>query len=104
MIVLKDPGLLYEQVADGIARQIEAGTLRAGDKVPSVRRASEQHRVSVSTAVQAYLALENRGLIEARPQSGFYVRPQQRVTVPEPLLSTPAKALPAGGGTSEELL
>src|SRR5215210_3789805 len=102
MIALKEPGLLYEQVAETIARQIEAGTLRAGDRVPSVRRTSKQHRVSVSTAVQAYLALENRGLIEARPQSGFYVRPQQRAAVPEPLLSRPNKALRGSEGVSSE--
>jgi len=103
MTTLKKGGLLYEQVAGNIARQIQAGALRPGDRVPSVRRASLQHRVSVTTAVQAYLELENRGLIEARPQSGFYVRSRQRVNVPEPLLSNPAKSLRAGG-TPEDFL
>jgi len=35
-----------------------------------------QHGVSLTTAVQAYLFLENRELIEARPKSGFFVRSQ----------------------------
>src|SRR5436305_14690031 len=66
---------LYEKIAASIARHIDAGTLRPGDRVPSVRRASLQHGVSVSTVAQAYLSLENRGLIHARPKSGFFVRP-----------------------------
>src|SRR2546421_8270839 len=67
---------LYEKIATSIARHIAAGTLRPGDRVPSVRRASLQHGVSVSTVAQAYLSLENRGLIHARPKSGFFVRPR----------------------------
>jgi len=83
---------LYEQVADKIAKLIETGGLRAGDKIPSVRRASAQHGVSVPTAVQAYMALEDRGLIEARPKSGFFVRPRPlRDGVMEPRTSRPAK-------------
>jgi DNA-binding transcriptional MocR family regulator len=102
MIASKNPGLLYEQVADKIAGQIEAGTLRPGDRVPSVRRASQQHRVSVTTAVQAYLALENRGLIEARPKSGFYVRSRPLRDVLEPGRSSPCRATRAD--SSSELL
>jgi len=75
---------LYEQVADKVEALIRAGTLRPGDRVPSVRRASEQHGVSVTTAVQAYLQLEDRGLIEARPKSGFFVRSQLRSRMQEP--------------------
>jgi DNA-binding transcriptional MocR family regulator len=31
-------------------------------------------QVSISTALEAYCLLEDRQLIEARPQSGYYVR------------------------------
>lgn len=86
---------LYEQVADKIEKLIRCGTLRAGDRIPSVRRASEQHGVSVTTTVQAYLELENRGLIEARPKSGFYVRSLLRAQVQEPRSSKPASAVTA---------
>lgn len=86
---------LYEQVADKVERLIRNGTLRAGDRIPSVRRASEQHGVSVTTAVQAYLELENRGLIEARPKSGFFVRALIQGRVGEPRPSKPASAVTA---------
>jgi DNA-binding transcriptional MocR family regulator len=62
--------VLYESVATEIATLIDAGTLLPGERVPSVRRLSRQKRVSISTVLQAYRLLENRGRIEARPQSG----------------------------------
>ena len=65
---------LYERIADRIAPSIRAGVLVPGQRIPSVRRASEQFGVSVTTVLEAYRRLEDRGLIEARPQSGYYVR------------------------------
>lgn len=82
---------LYAQVAAKLGSLIEDGVLRAGDRVPSVRRASRQHKVSLTTAVQAYLALENRGLIEARPKSGFFVRYRPHASLAEPQISRPPR-------------
>src|ERR671919_2440103 len=81
---------LYHQLADQIHELIRAGTLRAGDRVPSVRRLSNQQRVSVSTVLQAYQRLEDIGVIEARPQSGYYVR-RLAAAVQEPEPSRPPK-------------
>jgi DNA-binding transcriptional MocR family regulator len=83
--MLETTAPLYHQLADQIHELIRAGTLRAGDRVPSVRKLSDQQRVSVSTVLQAYQRLEDIGVIEARPQSGYYVRRQSaRVQEPEP--------------------
>ncbi|MBI3558498.1 MAG: PLP-dependent aminotransferase family protein [Deltaproteobacteria bacterium] len=81
---------LYRQVAIEVKRLIEQGALRAGERVPSVRKLSRQQKVSVSTVLQAYLLLENGGLIEARPQSGYYVRTRARALPPEPVMSSPS--------------
>jgi DNA-binding transcriptional MocR family regulator len=81
---------LYHQLAEQIHELIRAGTLRAGDRVPSVRRLSNQQRVSVSTVLQAYQRLEDIGVIEARPQSGYYVR-RLSAGVREPEPSRPPK-------------
>jgi DNA-binding transcriptional MocR family regulator len=78
------PPLLYERVARLVETQIATGTLRTNDRIPSVRSMSRTAKVSVSTVVQAYVHLESIGLIEARPQSGFYVRPPDPKAVPEP--------------------
>lgn len=66
--------LLYEQVALEISGLIEQGTYRAGDRVPSIRQLSRRFDVSINTVMQAYTLLEDQRLIEARPQSGYYVR------------------------------
>ena len=81
---------LYHQLADQIHDLIRAGTLRAGERVPSVRRLSNQQRVSVSTVLQAYQRLEDIGVIEARPQSGYYVR-RLTAAVLEPSSSKPPR-------------
>ena len=44
-----------------------------GTRVPSLRKISRDSRVSIATALQAYRLLEDRGVLEARPQSGYYV-------------------------------
>lgn len=80
-------GPLYGEIAAKIGQLIEQGTYRAGERIPSIRTLSRQMHVSINTVTGAYLRLENAGLIEARPQSGYYVRSRP----PEP---------PADGGFS----
>src|ERR1700754_80803 len=55
--------LLYERVARLVETQIATGTLRANDRIPSVRTMSRSAKVSVSTVVQAYVHLERIGLV-----------------------------------------
>jgi len=71
---------LYETLADELGRAIDRGALRAGDRLPSVRRLAEERSVSVSTVVEAYMRLENAGLIEVRPKSGHFVRRRGALT------------------------
>jgi DNA-binding transcriptional MocR family regulator len=97
---LPPPSTLYHRLADAVQVLIDDGTLRPGHRVPSVRRMSLQREVSVSTVVQAYTVLENRGLIEARPQSGYYVRAQAGLRAPEPRIARPM-AQPSAVGVSE---
>lgn len=69
---------LYRQVVDMVDEMIRGGTLRPGDRLPSLRKMSRRLDVSVPTVKQAYVELERQGRVEARPQSGFYVRVQLR--------------------------
>jgi DNA-binding transcriptional MocR family regulator len=46
----------------------------------------------VSTVLQAYLLLESRGVVEARPQSGHYVRAPRRDLLAEPRPARPTSA------------
>ena len=76
---------VYQRLARIIEGMIVSRSLRPGDRVPSVRQFSHQQRVSVPTALHAFATLETRGLIEARPKSGFYVRVRRADSVPEPI-------------------
>src|SRR5215471_923136 len=78
------PPPLYGRLAEGIRAKILAGSLRPGDRMPSLRRIRQQHRVSLSTAIQAYQLLETQGHLEARPKSGFFVRVPPAASIPEP--------------------
>lgn len=75
---------LYLRLADTLETMIRRRSLRSGDRVPSVRRFSLEQRVSVPTALNAYAVLEARGLIEARPKSGFFVKPAELDRIPPP--------------------
>ncbi|MDB4938950.1 MAG: Transcriptional regulator, GntR family protein, partial [Labilithrix sp.] len=75
---------LYERVADELGGMVARGALRPGDRLPSVRRLSEERGVSIATVLAAYLLLEGRGLAEARPKSGHYVRARRSEDPPVP--------------------
>ncbi|MCP4804204.1 MAG: PLP-dependent aminotransferase family protein [Proteobacteria bacterium] len=73
---------LYEDVADRLQDLVETGTFRTGQKLPSVRGLHRDWGVSKSTVLEAYRILEDRGVIEVRPQSGHYVKAHAQT--PEP--------------------
>ncbi|WP_149136238.1 aminotransferase-like domain-containing protein [Cupriavidus campinensis] len=65
---------LYEKLAAEIEALVQQGVLLPGEKIPSVRQAAQHHRLSITTVIRAYLLLESRGMLESRPQSGYFVR------------------------------
>lgn len=75
---------LYEALAADIAASIQNGTLRAGDRLPSVRQASAARRVSPATVFEAYYLLESKGLVRSKPRSGYYVAAEARPLAPVP--------------------
>lgn len=93
-MVATTSGFLYEHLADELGQAIDRGALRAGDRLPSVRRLAQERSVSVATVLEAYLRLENAGLIEVRPKSGHFVRRRGLLTAeprsPRPC-TTPSK-------------
>ncbi|MEW5741541.1 MAG: PLP-dependent aminotransferase family protein [Myxococcota bacterium] len=76
--------LLYEQLADDLAGAIRKGSLRPGDRMPSVRGLATQRKVAVATVLQAYVRLEDDGFIEVRPRSGHFVKSRPTTRVEEP--------------------
>lgn len=79
---------LYERLSDDLERAIRDGVLRAGERLPSIRETCRARKLSVTTVSRAYLQLESRGLIDSRPQSGYFVRPLQAEPAWEPIAAS----------------
>ncbi len=63
----------YLELARELESAIASGRLKPGHKLPSVRETMQQYGISLATVVSAYRSLEERGLTEARPKSGYFV-------------------------------
>lgn len=74
---------LYEQIYDHIKREIKAGKLLSGEKLPSARFLAEYLQVARSTVDYAYGQLLSEGYIESRPCRGYYVCPMEELFVLE---------------------
>ena len=74
----------YEALAADVAASIANGTLKPGDKLPSVRQASSSRHLSPATVFEAYYLLEAKGLIRSKDRSGYYVAQGVKVLPPEP--------------------
>ncbi len=80
---------LYQQVANSIAQAIRDGVHRPGQRLPSERDLAEDYKVSRPTVREAMIALEIRGLVEARHGSGVYVPEAPRPETPRPEAPAP---------------
>jgi DNA-binding transcriptional MocR family regulator len=80
---------IYNDIANKIASQIKKGILKTGEKLPSVRMLCQTHNISMNTAKRVFLDLEEQSLIEAKPQSGFFVSKLPYLSLPLPEVSRP---------------
>src|SRR4051812_50061655 len=103
-VVATSSGFLYEHLAAELGQAIDRGALRAGDRLPSVRRFAQERSGSVATVLEAYMRLENAGVIEVRPKSGHFVRRRSAVTAePRPPRSCTTPARVTGSGADMEI-
>ena len=63
----------YDELYNKIKAEIISGEIKAGAKLPSVRKAGSIYSVSRTTVQNAYFALAADGFIISEPQSGYYV-------------------------------
>ncbi|MGN0536326.1 MAG: PLP-dependent aminotransferase family protein [Eubacterium sp.] len=63
----------YTELYNIIRNKIESGELASGDKIPSVRKAAELYRVSVTTVQNAYFDLCADGYIISAEKKGYFV-------------------------------
>ena len=67
------PGTLYQQIVDGLKREVSEGRLKPGAPLPSFRTLAEDLLVSVITVKRAYEELEREGIIYRRQGLGTFV-------------------------------
>jgi DNA-binding transcriptional regulator YhcF (GntR family) len=54
---------IFEQIVDGVQEAVATGELRAGERLPSVRRLADRLDVAPGTVARAYGELESRGVV-----------------------------------------
>lgn len=66
----------YLAIADAIARDIHAGILAVGDRLPPQRRLADRLHVDFTTVARAYVEAQNRGLVHSTVGRGTFVAAQ----------------------------
>ena len=64
---------LYQRLADAIGERIARGELVEGEKLPPHREIARSLGINVTTVTRAFSALQQRGLVEARPGRGTLI-------------------------------
>jgi len=80
----------YLLIPELIAEDVRTGRLSPRDRLPTLRELAEQLRLNYTTVARAYAEARKRGLIDARPGMGSFVRGH-------------APALPLRGGSGAEM-
>lgn len=66
---------LSHQMGEQIRREVAAGQLRPGDRLPSVRELALELLVNPNTVARVYRDLELEGLLETRRGQGTFIAP-----------------------------
>ena len=76
---------IYMKILEDVRRQVQAGTLKSGDRLPGERQMAARMHVSRSSVREAMRALEMIGLLECREGSGTTVSTTFDHTLTQPL-------------------
>ena len=64
---------VYRQIIDQVLGGIAAGSLKAGDQLPTVRQLAVDLSVNPNTVVRAYRELEIRGVLDTQQGTGTFI-------------------------------
>jgi DNA-binding transcriptional MocR family regulator len=70
----------YQMVIEHMKSQLAAGSMKPGERLPSIRGLSQQFGCSTNTVIRAYDDLEKQHLIYSVPKSGYYAVVQSNTT------------------------
>jgi GntR family transcriptional regulator len=83
------PEPIYTQVAGAVRREIAAGRVRPGERLPGARDLAEALGINLHTVLRGYQELRDEGVVELRRGRGAVV------TDAAPRIAGPAAALRA---------
>ena len=84
---------LHRRIAEDLTRQVNEGTLRPGQKLPSERHIAQEHRASRATVRTALGHLEQAGIINRRDRRSAVVTVKRSVTPSVRLACSSARLL-----------
>jgi len=64
---------VYRQIVDQVRGAVAAGSLTAGDQLPTVRALAVDLEINPNTVVRAYRELEHDGLLETHQGTGTFI-------------------------------
>jgi GntR family transcriptional regulator len=64
---------IYRQIIDQVTGGIAAGTVAAGDQLPTVRQLAVELSINPNTVIRAYRELEIRGVLETQQGTGTFI-------------------------------
>ena len=64
---------VYRQIIDQVLGAVAAGSLSAGDQLPTVRQVAVNLAINPNTAGKAYRELEIRGVLETQQGTGTFI-------------------------------
>lgn len=64
---------VYRQIIHQVTGGLAAGTLQAGDQLPTVRQVAVDLSINPNTVVRAYRELEIRGVLETQQGTGTFI-------------------------------
>ena len=63
----------YRQIVEGVTRLVEEGSLKPGDRLPSISELAASQHIAQVTVARAYQLLKRQGTVFSRHGKGFYV-------------------------------
>ena len=79
---MKEP--VYISFANKLAKMIDNGVFKPGDKLPSIRSLHQKKGLSIGTILQSFNYLMDKGLIVSKEKSGYFVQNVSSKEIPLP--------------------
>ena len=67
----------YRQIIDAVQLRIKEGSLKKGDRIPSLNKLCKEYNLSQDTVLMAYNELKAKGIITSQVGKGYYIQNEQ---------------------------